>query len=115
MISVVIFSVVILGLAGLAFQIAKRTTRATDQALRMARQLAGADRAVTIPYDSLSLLLKPDTVMSGQIRVITKYIVDSVSATRDDVRVVVSTSVPGSRTDTLLLIRGRTRPAIPLR
>lgn len=105
----------ILSLAGLAFQIARRTTRATDQALHMARQIAGADRAVTVPYDSLSLLLKPDTVMSGPIRVITKYIVDSVSATRCNVRVVVSTSVPGSRTDTLLIIRGRGNSGVPLR
>lgn len=106
---------VILGLAGLAFQIAKRTTHATDQALRMARQTAGADHAVAVPYDSLSQLLKPDTVMSGPIRVITKYFVDSVSATSRNVRVVVSTSVPGSHADTLLIRRARALPGIPLR
>lgn len=115
MVSVIIFSVVILSLAGLAFQIAKRTTRATDQALRMARRIAGADRAVTIPYDSLGLLLKPDTIMSGPIRMITKYIVDSVSAVRKDVRVVVSTSVAGSRTDTLLITRRRVGYSFPMR
>lgn len=114
-ISIVIFSVVILGLAGLAFQLAKRSTRATDQALHMGRQLAASDRAVTVPYDSINALLKPDTVMSGPISVVVKYTIDSVSAVRKDVRIITSTSVAGARTDTIVIQRGRIRYPIPLK
>ena len=115
MISIVIFSVVILGLAGLAFQIAKRSTRATQQALHMGRQLAGSDRAVTVPYDSINALLKPETVMSGPIRVVVKYTIDSISPIRKDVHVISSTSVAGDRIDTINIQRGRIRYPIPLK
>ena len=114
-ISIVIFSAVILALAGLAFQIAKRTTRATDQALHLSRELAAADKATVVPYDSLKTMLKAETVMSGQIRVVTTYTVDSLSAVRDDVFVITSTSVAGSRTDTIMIARGRVRYPIPLK
>ena len=50
-ISLVIFSAVILGLAGLAFQVAKRSTRATDQALLMSVLLAKVDKVATVPFD----------------------------------------------------------------
>ncbi len=81
----------------------------------MARELAAADRAAMTPYDSLSALLTSDTVMSGLVRVVTRYVVDSLSAVRDDVYVITSTSVPGMRTDTIIIIRGRVRYPIPLR
>jgi L-cystine uptake protein TcyP (sodium:dicarboxylate symporter family) len=115
MISVVIFSAVILGLAGLAFQIAKRTTKATDQALHMARQTAAADKAITVPYDSITAMLTPDTVMSGLIRVVVRYTIDSISPVRKDIHIITTSSVPGARTDTITIQRGRVRYPIPLK
>ena len=110
-----IFSVVVLGLAGLAFQIANRSTKATDQTLNLAIQLAAADRATTVPYDSLTALLAPDTILSGPMRVVVRYVIDSVSAVRKDVRVITTTTVAGSRPDTIVIQRGRIRYPIPLK
>ncbi len=115
MISVVIFSAVILGLAGLAFQIARRTTKATDQALHMARQTAAADKAITVPYDSINQMLTSDTVMSGLIRVVVTYTIDSISPVRKDVHIITTSTVPGARTDTINIQRGRKRAPIPLK
>ncbi len=115
LISIVVFSVVILGLAGLSLQIADRTVKSTDQALVMAMQLAGTDRATAVDYDSLSTLLIPDTVVSGQVRVIVRYVIDSLSTTRKDVRVITSTSVPGMAPDTIRIPRARVRYPIPLK
>lgn len=115
LIAIVIFSAVVLSLAGLSFQIARRSTRATNQALIMAAQISGADRATAVPYDSLSTLLTPDTVMSGPVRVIVRYVIDSISAVRKDVSVIASTSVPGTNADTIVIRRGRVRYAIPLK
>ena len=111
----VIFSAVILGLVGFSFQIARNSARATDQALQMAAQLSAADRAATVPYDSLRRLLTADTIRSGGMRVFVRYVVDSIDAVRKNVRIITSTSVPGSRSDTLLIQRGRVRLPIPLR
>ena len=110
----VIFSAVILGLVGFAFQIARNSTRATDQALQMAAQLAAVDRATAVPYDSLRQLLTADTVRSGGMRVVVRFVIDSIDAVRKNVRVITSTSVPGSRPDTVLIQRGRVRLPIPL-
>lgn len=115
MIAIVIFSAVILSLAGLSFQIAKRTTRAMDQALHMGRQLAGSDRAATVPFDSLATLLQPDTMMSGPVRAVTTYVVYPISVVRDDVFVITSTTAPANRTDTVVIQRGRVRYPIPLK
>ncbi len=115
MITLVIFSVVVRSLAGLAFQVARRSTRAADQALAMAAQLAGTDAASTAPYDSLSVVLTSDTVMSGGVQIVTSFVVDSISATQKNVRVIVTTSVAGSKPDTLLVQRGRIRYPIPLK
>jgi hypothetical protein len=111
----VVFSVVVLGLAGLAFQIARRSTRATDQALHLAARLAAVDRATAVPFDSLATLLRPDTVWSGAVRVIARFEVDSVTAVQRNVRIITSTSVPGTHPDTLEMQRGRIRYPIPLR
>jgi Tfp pilus assembly protein PilV len=115
LISIVIFSAVIMALAGLSLQIAARTVKATDQALVMATQLAGTDRATAVDYDSLSTLLTPDTMTSGQLRVIVRYVVDSLSTTFKDVYVITSTNVPGSSPDTLTISRSRVRYPIPLK
>lgn len=110
-----IFSTVILSLAGLAFQIAKRSTRATDQALSMAIQLAASDHAAGVPFDSLSTLLQPDTVWSGLIRITVRYSVVTLSAVRKDVYVISQNSIPGTTPDTVIVRRGKARDPIPLR
>jgi prepilin-type N-terminal cleavage/methylation domain-containing protein len=115
LISIVIFSAVILALAGLSLQIADRTVKATDQALVMATQLAGTDRATAVDYDSLSAHLTPDTITSGAVTVIVRYVVDSLSTTLKNVYVITSTSVPGMAPDTLLIPRSRVRYPIPLK
>jgi len=115
MFTVVIFSVVILSLSGLSFQIARRATRATEQALTMAVLLAKVDRASTINYDSLSTIARCDTTVSGVVRVYACTGSDSISNVRRRVRIVVSTSIAGSRPDTITFERGRVRYPIPLR
>lgn len=114
-ITITVFSVIVLGLAGLAFQIARRSTRATDEALKMAAQLSAVDKAATTPYDSLALLLRADTTLNRGIQVVVRYEVDSLSVTRKDVRCITTTSVAGSRPDTIVVPRGRIRYPIPLR
>ncbi|MEK7668505.1 MAG: hypothetical protein AAB409_07635 [Gemmatimonadota bacterium] len=115
LITVVIFSVVVLSLVGLSLQVARRTTRATDQALIMAVILARVDRASTINYDSLSTIARCDTTLSGVVRIIACVTADSLSNVRKRVRVVVRTTIAGSRPDTVTFERGRVRYPIPLR
>jgi prepilin-type N-terminal cleavage/methylation domain-containing protein len=115
LIAIVIFSTVVLALAGLAWQIARRTTRSTDLALHMAMHLSAADHAVTVPFDSLTQLLKPDTVWSGPVRITARYVIVSLSSVRKDVYVITQTSVPGTRPDTVIIRRGLARDPIPLR
>jgi Tfp pilus assembly protein PilV len=115
LISLVIFSVVVLGLAGLSFQVARRSTRATDQALITSVMLTHLDRATTVPYDSLSLLAACDTSVSGQARIIACTSVTVTSPRISSVQIVVSTNVPTGRPDTLIFDRGRTRQPVPLR
>lgn len=115
LISVAIFSAVILGLAGLAFQVARRSTRATDQTLIMAKLQDKVGLVSTVAYDSLSLVAGCDTTVSGTVRVIACITVTPSSARASDVRVVVGTTVPGGRPDTILLTRGKPRRPIPLK
>jgi prepilin-type N-terminal cleavage/methylation domain-containing protein len=115
LIAIAIFSVVVLALAGLAFQIARRSTKATDLALHMAMQLAAADHAVAVPFDRLTQLLKPDTVWSGQVRITVRYVIVPLSTVRKDVYVITQTSMPGTHPDTVIIRRGMARDPIPLR
>ncbi len=115
MIAVVIFSVVVLSLAGLSFQIAKRSTSATNQALKMAAQKAAVDKAATVPYDSMGIILTSDTSWSSTMQVICRHTVDSVSATTKVDTIVTSTTVAGDRPDTIVVTRGRTRYPVPLK
>jgi prepilin-type N-terminal cleavage/methylation domain-containing protein len=115
LIAIVIFSVVVLALAGLAWQIARRSTQSTELALHMAARLSAADHAVAVPFDSLSQLLRPDTVWSGPVRITATYVVTSISAVRKDVAVITQTSVPGATPDTVVIRRGIARDPIPLR
>lgn len=110
-----VFSFVIMGLAGLSLQVADRTVKATDQALTMATELAASDRASAVDYDSLALLLTPDTIVSGKVRVIVRYVVDSLTTTRKDITIITQTSVPGMAPDTIVIRRARVRYPIPFR
>ncbi len=115
LISVVIFSAVILGLAGLSLSIARRTTQSTDQAHVMATLVSRVDRASTIAYDSIPTIARCDTTYSGNVR-IASCVGDSIISNRlRQLRVVVSTSIPGARPDTITFQRGRERRPIPLR
>lgn len=115
LITVVIFSIVILGLSGLAYQIAKRATRATDQTLTMSVLLARVDRASTINYDSLRTIARCDTSTTGIVAVYACIQVDSISNVRRRATVFVWTSIAGSRPDTVAFERARIRYPIPLR
>jgi len=111
----VIFSVVIMSLAGLAYQVARRSTRATDQALSMSLLLAKVDQAGTAPFDSLAAIAGCDSTVSGRVTIRGCIFTDSLTNVVRRVRVVVSTSLPGSRPDTITFQRARVRYAIPLR
>lgn len=115
MITMVIFSVVILSLAGLAFQIARRSTHATDQTLSMAVMLARVDRASTVNYDSLPAIARCDTTVSGVVSIYGCITVNDLTSVRRQVRVIVSTTISGSRPDTIAFERGRVRYPIPLK
>lgn len=115
MFTVLIFSVVILSLSGLAYKVATRTTRSTDQALTMAVMLARVDRASTIEFDSLSRIARCDTTVSGVVRVYACIRNDSLSVVLRQVRVVVSSSIAGSRPDTIVFERGKVKYPIPVK
>ncbi len=89
--------------------------RATDQALVIAAMVSHLDRATTIPYDSLNALPGCDTTASGNMRVIGCTTVTASGARTSDVRIVVSTTVPGGHPDTVAFTRGKSRSPIPLR
>jgi prepilin-type N-terminal cleavage/methylation domain-containing protein len=115
LLTIVIFSVVIMSLAGLALQVAHRSTRATDQALSMSVLLAKVDKATTVAYDSLPTLAGCDSVLSAHVWIRGCTAVDSVSNVLRRVRIVVRTSLPGARPDTVAFERGRVRYPIPLK
>lgn len=114
-ITLVIFSAVILALAGLAFQVAKKSTRATDQALVMATLASKVDKAATLPFDSLGLVAGCDTTISGTVKVRGCITVVSITARLDSIRVDVQTTVPGTRPETLFMRRAKNPVAIPMR
>lgn len=110
-----IFSFVILGLAGLAYQVARRTTRSTDQAMVMSMLNSRVDRASTAEYDSLATIANCDTTQVGAAMVIGCTTRVPISAVRTDMRIVVRTTVPGNHPDTILIQRARVRYPIPLK
>jgi Tfp pilus assembly protein PilV len=115
LISVVIFSGVILVLAGLAYQVARRTTRSTDQVLIMSRLQAKVDQLTVIPYDSLAGEAGCDNVVQGRVTVTSCVTVTSGVQNRSTVTIKVYSSIPGTDTTTLSLERARVRRGIPLR
>ena len=110
-----IFSVVVLGLAGLSYQVARRSTRATDQALIISVLLTHLDRATTVPYDSLYLLSACDSTTSGLSQITTCTTVTQTSPRISSVQIVVRTNVPTGRPDTVTFDRGKVRRPVPLR
>ena len=110
-----IFSGVILALAGMAFQIARRGTRATDQALQMGRLLGKVDIVSTVPYDSLPALAGCDQVPSAQVTAWACITVTTLSPRTRSVTIVTYTTVPGTPRDTIVIFRSRPRAPIPLR
>ena len=113
--TIVIFSVVIMSLVGLSFQVAHRSSRATDQALSMSVLLSKVDQASTASYDSLKVIAGCDTTVSGVVKISGCITVDSISNVLRQVRVIVKTSVSGARPDTITFQRGRVRYPIPLK
>ena len=115
MMAVVIFSIVILSLVGLSFQVAKYSTRATDQALGMASLLAHVDRAATTLFDSLPSIAGCDTTASGLYRVAGCTTITTISTRLDSIQIVVTSSLPGARPDTINMERGKARRPVPMR
>ena len=115
MMAVIIFSIVILSLVGLSFQVAKHSTRATDQALGMAALLAQVDLVVATVFDSLPNLVGCATTISGVNSVVGCTAVTSLSPRLDSIQIIVTTSLPGARPDTINMQRGKERRPVPLR
>jgi len=115
MISVIIFSVVVLSLAGLAFQVAKHGTRATDQTYVMGQLFQRVDRAATIKYDSLSAIAHCDTTVRGLVNIIGCTSVAAVSSNQSTVTLTVRTNIPTGRADTIIMTRSNNRKTLPLR
>jgi len=115
MLALVIFSMVILSLVGLAFRIAKSSTRASDQALGMATLLAKVTQASNTNFDSLGNIVGCDTTVSGPYTVVGCTQVTTLSPRLDSVQIIVQTTLPGARPDTLNMQRGKPRVPVPLR
>ena len=115
MISVVIFSIVILSLIGLSFQIARRSVRSTDQALIIGNMQSRIDHLTAVSYDSLAGLVGCDTTQSGNASVIGCITVSATGLRTSDVQLIVWTTVAGDHPDTVTFTRGKTRVPVPLR
>jgi hypothetical protein len=111
----VIFSGVILVLTGLSFQVARRTTRSTDQALIMAELQSRLDQASVAPFDSLPGLAGCDSTWQARATIHSCLGVVASGPTTYDVTVTVFTSVPGTDTTSLTFVRAKPRRPIPLR
>lgn len=104
-----------MALAGLAFQVAKRSTKSSDNAYLMGELQSRVDLAATMRFDSLSLIAGCDTTNTGNVRIIGCTTVTDISARLKDVRIVVSTNVPGGRPDTVNMRRGKPDRPVPTR
>jgi len=113
--AVVIFSVVILSLVGLSFRVSKSSSRATDQALSMAVLLGKVDRATTTAFDSLPNIAGCDTTVSGLYRIVGCTTVTTLASRLDSVRIIVQTTLPAARPDTIAMQLGTVRRPVPLR
>ena len=105
----------VLGLAGLAFQVAKHGTRSTDQAYVIGELYARLDRAGTVRYDSLNTIARCDTTLRGLVKVIGCTSVSALTSRTSSVTVTVRTTVPGGRADTIVMTRSGVRKPLPLR
>jgi len=73
------------------------------------------DRASSTPFDSLPNLVGCDTTASGLIQVVGCTTVTSLSPRLDSIQIIVTTSLAGSRPDTVNMQRGKERRPVPLR
>ncbi len=115
LISLVIFSGVILGLAGLSFQVAKRSTRSTDQAFIMTNMLGEVERLSVLHFDSLPGAAGCRTNSSGPVflyRCVDVYI---LGPRLDSIRIIAWTSIAGGTRDTIGFRRAKERRPVPLR
>ncbi len=115
MVAVVIFSVVIMSLVGLSFQVARHSTRSSDQALTMAVLLSKVDQGSIATYDSLKIGTKCDTTLSGFYRVIGCAKIDTVSIRVKTDSIKVWTTLAGTDTVRIVLQRAKERRPVPLR
>lgn len=115
MMAVVIFSVVILSLVGLTFRVAKFSTRASDQAMSMALLVSRVARASTVSFTGLAAIAGCDTTVSGGIDVIGCTNVTALSPRLDSIQIIVRTTLPAARPDTVNMQRSLARRPIPLR
>ena len=77
--------------------------------------LGKVDQAGTIAFDSLGLLAGCDSTLNGLVWIRGCTTVDTLSNVTKHVTIVVSTTLPGARPDTIRFDRGRVRYPIPLR
>jgi len=115
MISVVIFSGVILVLAGMTFTVAERTTRASDQAYVMSYILAEVDRMAMLPFDSLIAAGGCRTNTTGPVTLNRCTDVYTMTSRIDSIRIRAWTNIPGGRPDTVGFRRAKLRLPVPIR
>jgi prepilin-type N-terminal cleavage/methylation domain-containing protein len=115
LISLVIFSVVVLGIAGLSYQVARRSNRATSDVLTMAVLFDTSDRVETAAFDSLPTLAGCSNKVSGPITVSSCVTVTDVNWRLRNVTIVVTPQVAGARPDTMVVRRAREPRSVPLK
>jgi hypothetical protein len=81
----------------------------------MAVLLTKVDRAATTTFDSLPGIARCDTTAVGNYRVVGCTQVTALSTRLDSIQIVVRTTLPGARPDTVTMQRGKPRRPVPLR
>ena len=104
-----------MALVGLSLQVARHSTRSTDQALSMAVLLAKVDQGSTANFDSLKIGKICDTTVSGLYKVIGCSKIDTVSVRLKTDSIKVWTTLAGTDTLRQVLERGKERRPVPLR
>lgn len=72
------------------------------------------DLAATVPFDSLSWIATCDTTTTGLTKIVGCTTVTSQSARLASIQIIVHTTVPGGRPDTINMQRGKPRIPIPI-
>lgn len=79
----------------------------------MAEMQSRVDLASAMRFDSLSLIAGCDTTVTGNVSTIGCTTITDLSARLKLVTVIVSTTVPGGRPDTITLRRGKPGRPVP--